>query len=111
MEGLKILTIEKKPKQNPWINGYPAALIAVVGWLGFPIENKPPNVFFLPLRKQDVISCPPARDRVIPNPPRGRICRWDAGEEGGDGKGGGVSLGRTIFSEMPEAGRKKTLIL
>lgn len=39
LEGLKILAIKKKTKKTQtkitWFYGYPAALIAIVGWLDF----------------------------------------------------------------------------
>lgn len=53
LEGLKILAIKKTKKQktkNSWIYGYPAALIAIVGWLDFT-KNKASNVVFHPAEK------------------------------------------------------------
>lgn len=53
VKGLKILAIKKKPKpqtKNTWICGYPAALIAIVGWLDFT-KNKASNVVFHPSKK------------------------------------------------------------
>lgn len=61
MESLKILTTRKKTKQKKRIYGYPAALIAIVGWLSFPIENKPPNVtlFFNSKTRKGPYGCQP----------------------------------------------------